>query len=101
VDLKLGGEVGIVFDEARDIVWAGHERLPQHPNGLTFTAFDAAGVVLAERTYFSIGGGFVRDESEMGRNTPPDEGPRAPASRSRAAPTCCNAPPTPACRSPG
>jgi L-serine dehydratase len=41
--LKLGGEVDIVFDEARDIVWAGHERLPQHPNGLTFTAFDAAG----------------------------------------------------------
>ncbi|MBW8858151.1 MAG: L-serine ammonia-lyase, partial [Caulobacter sp.] len=76
--LKLGGQIDIVFDEARDIVWAGHERLPQHPNGLTFTAFDAAGVVLAERTYFSIGGGFVRDESEMGRNTPPDDGPLVP-----------------------
>jgi L-serine dehydratase len=76
--LKLGGLVDIAIDEARDIVWAGHERLPQHPNGLTFTAYDAAGAVLAERTYFSIGGGFVRDESEMGRNTPPDEGPRVP-----------------------
>ena len=76
--IQLGGEVGIKFDGERDIVWAGHERLPQHPNGLTFTAFDAAGVVLAERTYFSIGGGFVRDESEMGRNTPPEEGPEIP-----------------------
>lgn len=76
--LKLGGQIDIVFDEARDIVWAGHERLPQHPNGLSFTAFDTAGVVLAERTYFSIGGGFVRDESEMGRNTPPDDGPQVP-----------------------
>ena len=80
--LNLGGPggdgVGIGFDEARDIVWAGHERLPQHPNALTFTAFDAAGVVLAERTYFSIGGGFVRDESEMGRNTPPEAGPEIP-----------------------
>jgi L-serine dehydratase len=76
--LQLGGEVGIKFDAATDIVWAGHERLPQHPNGLTFTAFDKAGAVLAERTYFSIGGGFVRDESEMGRNTPPDEGPQVP-----------------------
>jgi len=69
--LTLGG-VGsaIGFDEASDIVWAGRERLPQHPNGLTFTAFDAAGAEIAARSYFSIGGGFVRDEEEMGRNTP-------------------------------
>jgi L-serine dehydratase len=76
--MLLGGEVGIGFDDARDIVFAGHERLPQHPNALTFTAFDAEGGVLAERTYFSIGGGFVRDESEMGRNAPPEEGPAIP-----------------------
>ncbi len=71
--LLLGGETGIAFDEARDIVWLGHERLPQHPNGLTFIAYDKAGAVLAERTYFSIGGGFVRDEAQMGRNAPPEE----------------------------
>jgi len=71
--LTLGGETGIAFDEARDIVWLGHERLPQHPNGLTFSAFDKAGAVLAERTYFSIGGGFVRNEAQMGRNAPPEE----------------------------
>ncbi|USQ97035.1 L-serine ammonia-lyase [Caulobacter sp. RL271] len=81
--LSLGGQMGggdhpIGFDEARDIVWLGHERLPQHPNGLTFTAFDAAGEVLAERTYFSVGGGFVREESEMGRNAPPEDGPAIP-----------------------
>ncbi len=76
--LRLGGAVDIGFDEARDIVWLGHERLPQHPNGLTFCAFDAAGGVLAQRTYFSIGGGFVRDESQMGRNEPPETGPAVP-----------------------
>ena len=81
--LNLGGQMGggdhtITFDEARDIVWLGHERLPQHPNGLTFTAFDRAGEVLAERTYFSIGGGFVRDEREMGSNAPPETGPEIP-----------------------
>jgi L-serine dehydratase len=76
--IQLGGEIGIGFDAERDIVWAGHERLPQHPNALTFTAFDKAGQAVAERTYFSIGGGFVRDESEMGRNTPPEEGPEIP-----------------------
>jgi len=68
--MTLGGGPAIGFDEARDIVWAGRERLPQHPNALTFTAFDAAGADVAARSYFSIGGGFVRDEEEMGRNTP-------------------------------
>ncbi|WP_297512710.1 L-serine ammonia-lyase [uncultured Caulobacter sp.] len=76
--LFLGGEIDIPFDESKDIVWLGHERLPQHPNGLTFIAYDRTSFVIAERTYFSIGGGFVRDESEMGRNTPPDEGPAVP-----------------------
>jgi L-serine dehydratase len=69
--LVLAGDgPAIGFDEARDIEWAGRERLPQHPNALTFTAFDAAGEVLASRSYFSVGGGFVRDEDEMGRNAP-------------------------------
>ncbi|PIB90792.1 L-serine ammonia-lyase [Caulobacter sp. FWC2] len=76
--LFLDSEIDIQFDEARDIVWLGHERLPQHPNGLTFTAFDRSGFPIAERTYFSIGGGFVRDEREMGSNAPPDEGPAVP-----------------------
>jgi L-serine dehydratase len=65
-----GGGPAIGFDEGRDIVWAGRERLPQHPNALTFTAYDAAGAEIAARSYFSIGGGFVRDEEEIGRNTP-------------------------------
>ncbi|MDG2520193.1 L-serine ammonia-lyase [Caulobacter segnis] len=76
--LKLAGEASIAFDEARDIVWAGHERLPQHPNALTFTAFDAAGETLDERTWFSIGGGFVRDEEEMGWNDRDEAGPEVP-----------------------
>lgn len=69
--LNLAGVRDIAFDEAADIVWAGRERLPQHPNALRFTAFDAAGSPLAQRTYFSIGGGFVRDEDEIAQNTPP------------------------------
>ena len=68
--LPLAGGRQIGFDEATDIVWMGRERLPQHPNGLRFEAFDAAGRPLAKGTYFSIGGGFVRDEDEIGRNDP-------------------------------
>ena len=68
--LPLDGEHAVAFDAERDIAWARRERLPQHPNAVTFTTLDAAGEPLASRTYFSVGGGFVRDEDEIGRNAP-------------------------------
>ncbi|MEL6382863.1 MAG: L-serine ammonia-lyase [Cyanobacteria bacterium J06626_18] len=37
--------------------------LPFHPNGMVFTAFDEAKAILKQRTYYSIGGGFVVDEA--------------------------------------
>jgi L-serine dehydratase len=73
-----GDGVGIDFDARRDILWAGTERRPQHPNALTFAAFDAGGGALARRTYFSVGGGFVLDETEWGRNAPEAPGPDLP-----------------------
>ena len=77
--LPLGGDgPNIAFDEARDIIWAGGERIAHHPNALTFRAFDDDGKKLAERTYFSIGGGFVRDEDEIARNAPGEPGPEVP-----------------------
>jgi L-serine dehydratase len=76
--LRLAGEREIAFVEDRDLVWEGRTRLPQHPNALKFEAFDAEGAVIAERTYFSIGGGFVRDEEEMGLNTAAEPGPPIP-----------------------
>jgi len=76
--LPLAGRQEIAFDEARDIVWEGRTRLPQHPNALKFAAFDASGGVLAQRTYFSVGGGFVRDEDELGQNAAPDRALPAP-----------------------
>ena len=71
--MQLGGQREIAFDELVDIVWAGRQRLPQHPNAMTLTAFDSADQVILQQTYFSIGGGFVCEESEIGRNAPADE----------------------------
>jgi len=68
--MALGGSREMAFDEALDIIWAGRQRLAEHPNALTLTAFDAAGGELLARTYFSIGGGFVREAAEMGSNAP-------------------------------
>jgi L-serine dehydratase len=73
--IRLGGGAPMVFDEARDIDWAGRERLAYHPNALTFTAWDEAGEVIDRRTWYSVGGGFIRDEDEIGANDP------APGSR--------------------
>jgi L-serine dehydratase len=42
-----------------------HEVLPQHPNGMRFTARDEGGAVLTSREVFSVGGGFVVDAQEM------------------------------------
>ena len=69
--LGAGGPEGgpqIAFDAQADIAWEGFTRLPRHPNALRLQAFDAAGALLEERTYFSTGGGFVADEEEMDRN---------------------------------
>jgi L-serine dehydratase len=57
--LMLLGTTPIAFDRVRDIVFRGEESLPEHPNAMRFTAFAADDAVLAEGSYFSVGGGFV------------------------------------------
>jgi L-serine dehydratase len=49
----------VAFDERNDLVFHRRETLPFHANGMRFTAFDAQGAALTERTYYSVGGGFV------------------------------------------
>jgi L-serine dehydratase len=58
----LDGTRPVTLDEARDVVFHRRETLPLHANGMRFSAFDAAGAVLAERAYYSVGGGFVISE---------------------------------------
>jgi L-serine dehydratase len=60
--LSLAGTHEIAFDERADLVFHRRESLPFHANGMRFTAFDAADQVVATRTYYSVGGGFVVSE---------------------------------------
>lgn len=46
------------------IVWRPETFLPFHPNGMTFCAFDDDGRQIANRTWFSIGGGDIVAEGE-------------------------------------
>jgi L-serine dehydratase len=65
--IDLAGARPIIFGEARDLVFERSLLYPpgartQHPNGLRLTAYDEASAVLDERTFFSIGGGFITED---------------------------------------
>ncbi|MEU1185701.1 L-serine ammonia-lyase [Streptomyces sp. NPDC005820] len=66
----LGAEIGpaheIGFDPATHLVLHRRRSLPYHANGMILFAYDADGVPLSERTYYSVGGGFVVDEEAVG-----------------------------------
>jgi L-serine dehydratase len=64
--LTLAGTHGIPFAKS-DVVLAPRTRLPGHPNAMTLFARDADGVLLADETYYSVGGGFIRREGEAPR----------------------------------
>jgi L-serine dehydratase len=64
--LALLGTRRIAFDPSKDLVFHRRRSLPFHPNGMTFTAFDAAGSELVAKTYYSVGGGFVVNEEGAG-----------------------------------
>jgi L-serine dehydratase len=57
--LRLLGEHEIAFDVPMQLLFMMHESLPAHPNGMRFTALDAAGKVLREEEIFSVGGGLI------------------------------------------
>ncbi|MDE3198229.1 MAG: L-serine ammonia-lyase [Acidobacteriota bacterium] len=84
--LGLAGETpaGIDPDRAEDIiarfqgsgipseiVFHRDMVLPGHPNGMRFTAWDAAGREVGSRIAYSIGGGFLASDSAEGRGPVP------------------------------
>ncbi|NYE36741.1 L-serine dehydratase [Nocardioides cavernae] len=64
--LELAGTRTIAFDADEDVVMHRRKRLEFHTNGMVFQALDAAGAELRRREYYSVGGGFVLDEDDLG-----------------------------------
>jgi L-serine dehydratase len=65
--IDLAGAHSIPFEEPRDLIFHRDLLFPpgaitQHPNGLRLKAYDAGGTILCERTFFSIGGGFITED---------------------------------------
>lgn len=61
--LTLCGSHSVTYNHDSDFFLHRRKVLPFHSNGMVFTAFDAAGSELSKRTFYSVGGGFVVDES--------------------------------------
>lgn len=65
--IMLLGQHRIGFDEKEDLHFR-RKSLEYHPNGMVFSAYDRNGELIASKTYFSIGGGFVVEQSESAEN---------------------------------
>jgi len=68
--LSPGGAPGqgpvheVAFEERTDLIFHRRQSLPQHANGMRFTALAADGTLLIQRQYYSVGGGFVVNDGE-------------------------------------
>lgn len=65
--LSLGSLRPISFDLDKDVVFNKDVFLPEHSNGMKFSAFDTQGKSLLEEVYFSVGGGTIARRDEISR----------------------------------
>ncbi len=66
--LNVLGVHDIAFDADEELILHRRRALPYHANGMTLWAFDHTGATLLEKTYYSVGGGFVVDEDAVGED---------------------------------
>ncbi|MFJ4924235.1 L-serine ammonia-lyase [Streptomyces sp. NPDC088736] len=66
--ISLLGEHVIPFSFDDDLVLHRRKALPYHANGMTIFAYGATGDLVLEKTYYSVGGGFVVDEDAVGED---------------------------------
>ncbi|MBL1094480.1 MULTISPECIES: L-serine ammonia-lyase [Streptomyces] len=76
--ISLLGAHEIAFDFDEDLVLHRRKTLPYHANGMTVRAHDADGAELLSKTYYSVGGGFVVDETVLAGEGAAGENPIVP-----------------------
>jgi L-serine dehydratase len=64
--IQVMGAHDIAFVEKTDVIMHRRRSLPFHPNGMTFSAFNQSGDELRSATFYSVGGGFIVDETAAG-----------------------------------
>lgn len=67
------GLPSMAFDPDIDLIFDYDEALPGHANGMSLAALDGDGNTLTQRIYYSIGGGFVVEASELQATIPSED----------------------------
>ncbi len=68
--LLLLGRHKVAYNERDDLIMHKRKSLPFHPNGMIFRAYNESGDEHYSASYYSIGGGFVIDETVAENETP-------------------------------
>lgn len=68
--LTLPSGTQVPLDIAEDVRFIPRTVLPYHVNALTISASDEDGTVILERTYYSVGGGFVMIQTNDDPHSP-------------------------------
>jgi len=68
--ILLYGKHRITFDEKKDLLLHKRKTLPYHPNGIRIDATDSHGALVESGVFYSVGGGFVVDESAVAGEVP-------------------------------
>ncbi len=70
--IAIAGSRSIPFEESTDLLFHRDQMYPphaeaatSHPNGMRFTAFNAAGEALAQQVFYSVGGGFILSAAQL------------------------------------
>ena len=64
--INLLGKHSVKFVEKDHLIMHKRKSLPFHPNGMIFSALDQQGETLCSATFYSVGGGFIVDETASG-----------------------------------
>jgi L-serine dehydratase len=64
--INLLGRHSVKFVEKDHLILHKRQALPFHSNGMTFSASDRQGEELRRATFYSVGGGFIVDETASG-----------------------------------
>lgn len=64
--IRLAGKKTIPFHISNDLPFYQKDVLPHHSNGMRFSLLDSVGALLKSQIYYSIGGGFIIKEEDIG-----------------------------------
>ncbi|KJZ09530.1 serine ammonia-lyase [Marinomonas sp. S3726] len=64
--ISLNAKHSVAFEPATDLIYHRIDRLDFHANGMTLRAYDETQTLICEKTYYSIGGGFIVNQNDQG-----------------------------------